>query len=106
MDGRFAWPLGGQHAGDRHDEFHRRTELPWIRREPASGRTPHARGRRYDRLSVYGDGSDDMAETLDGRVSADENPGSAVRIRVSRRELPEHERHAERSARPGGASEV
>ena len=49
VDGRFARPLGGRYAGDRHDQFHRPDQLPRRRRELAPGGAPHAAGPRHHR---------------------------------------------------------
>src|SRR5262245_2718654 len=46
-------PLGGRDARRRHRGSRRQGEFPGIRRSLPPGRALHARGRRYDRVSIH-----------------------------------------------------
>ncbi|OLD12456.1 MAG: hypothetical protein AUJ01_16195 [Acidobacteria bacterium 13_1_40CM_3_65_5] len=87
LAGGLARPLGGRYAGRRHHQLHRQNELPWFRRDPASGRTLHAPRCRHARVSLHRGRSDDVDEALDRGVSDGEDARTRLRVRVSRGQL-------------------
>ena len=108
--GRFDRPLGGQHAGRRHDELQRRRRLLWRRRrqlrlgpQPAPGRTLQPVRRRYAALPVRDRQPDGVHAALERRADDGAVARADLRIRLPRRQLLVDE-HAEGLPRRGALS--
>jgi hypothetical protein len=81
-DARGRWE--GRDPRRRHGRPGRQGELPGIRRSLPPGRALHARGCRYDRVSIHRRGSHRLDAVVERVVPDDQERRTAVRIRVPR----------------------